>query len=66
MRPGLTLVFCSGLYLSNNCIVFEELPGSIRDLTVENATVPVKWIFETIKSPIDAGNFSNTIQLVLF
>jgi hypothetical protein len=42
-----------------NCIVFEYFTASIVDLMVAN----IKTQFATIKSPIDAVKFSNTIQL---
>ena len=56
----------------NNSIVIEVLLASIWDLMVKNirftasaTTSPTKTSFVTIKSLIDAGNSSNTIQQVL-
>jgi len=55
--------------LGDNCIVFENFTASIGDLMVANWVYwrcdsgASKRIFATIKSTIDAVEFSNTIQL---
>jgi len=59
-------------YLGDNCIVFEHFTASIVDVMVVNIRLlaPLsrrqKTQFATIKSPIDAVKFSNTIQLSPF
>ena len=58
--------------LGDTCIVFENFTASIGDLMVANWVYwrhdsgASKRIFAIIKSIIDAGKFSNTIQLSPF
>jgi len=60
------------MYLGDNCIVFENFTASIGDLMVANwvywqrVSGASKRIFATIKTPVDAVKFSNTIQLSPF
>ena len=61
--------FCE---LGDNCIVVENFTASIGNLVITNwvywqhVSGASKRIFATIKSPIDAVKFSNTIQLSPF
>ena len=58
--------------LGDNCIVFENFTASIGDLMVANwvycqrVSGASKRIFATIKSPFDALEISNIIQLSPF
>ena len=69
-KPGKSLTLI--MYLGDNCIVFENFTASIGDLMVANRVYwqrvsgASKQIFATIKSPVDAVKFSNTIQLSPF
>jgi hypothetical protein len=59
-------------YLGDSCIVFENFTASIGDLMVASCVYwrrvsgASKRKFATMKSPIDAVKFSNTIQLSPF
>ena len=59
-------------YLGDNRFVFEDLLTSVIDLMIANwvylwhVSGQSKQIFVTIKSWIDAGKSSNTMQLSLF
>ena len=59
------------LELGDNCIVFEEFPASVVDLTVGNAVLPAtrsgagKTDISDRQISIDVGNSSNTIQFYI-